>query len=404
MEKTDAELFPADFMALTTEYHFHKYDPSTTLIYRIVLGFTLLALFSMFFIKINVNIKSAGVIKSPFEHNEVKTLVSAKVDSSFLKENMHVKKGQVLVVLKADAIAQKSLVVTNQEEEYKAQLADLQSLTQLIKSKNWSQHLNLKSELYSQQYVLFLQQLRNAGSVLDVAQKNYNRYSYLLKTRAVSAAEYDNANLTYRNALNDRQLVIDGQGTKWQAALNDLNVKMRDIQSTGQSVKEEKDYYTLRAPVSGTLQNVKGIEPGSVIAANEIVAEISPETGLIAEVYVLPKDIGLLRSDTKTNFQIDAYNYNQWGMLSGKVTSISNDIYVVEGQPPYFKVRCKLDDDKLKLKNGYVGRLKKGMSLQANFYVTRRTLFQLLYDKVDNWLNPNKLKTTVETSNTSNNS
>jgi hypothetical protein len=54
-------------------------------------------------------------------------------------------------------------------------------------------------------------------------------------------------------------------------------------------------------------------------------------------------------------------------------------------------VRCKLDDNKLELKNGYVGYLKKGMGLQANFYVTRRTLFQLLYDKADDWLNPNKI-------------
>ena len=36
-----------------------------------------------------------------------------------------------------------------------------------------------------------------------------------------------------------------------------------------------------------------------------------------------------------------------------------------------------------------VFHIKKGMTLQARFYVTRRTLFQLLYDKADDWLNPN---------------
>jgi len=29
------------------------------------------------------------------------------------------------------------------------------------------------------------------------------------------------------------------------------------------------------------------------------------------------------------------------------------------------------------------------MTLRALFFVTRRTLFQLLYDKADDWLNPN---------------
>jgi len=32
---------------------------------------------------------------------------------------------------------------------------------------------------------------------------------------------------------------------------------------------------------------------------------------------------------------------------------------------------------------------KKGMTLQARFIVTKRSLWQLLYDKVDDWANPN---------------
>jgi len=41
------------------------------------------------------------------------------------------------------------------------------------------------------------------------------------------------------------------------------------------------------------------------------------------------------------------------------------------------------------LKNGYEGKLKKGVTLQARFVVTERSLWQLLYDKVDDWVNPN---------------
>lgn len=385
------EIFPAEFMSLTTEYHFHKYNPKTNIIYRIVLSFTLLAIISMFFIKVNINVKSAGIIKSPTEHNEIKTLVSARVDSVFLKENMHVKKGQVLVVLKSEAITQQDILARTQQNEYEAQLADLQALTGIVQAKNWGASPALKSTLYSQQYVLFKQQIRDAGATVEVARRNYNRYNYLYKNRTVSAAEFDGVQLQYKNAASNMQLIYDEQGTKWQAELANLKVKMRDLQSQGEGFKQTKDFYTLRAPISGTIQNIKGIQPGSVIAANEILAEISPESGLIAEAYVLPKDIGLLKTDVKTTFQVDAYNYNEWGLLTGQVISVSNDVYTNNGQQPYFKVRCKLDDNKLKLKNGYVGRLKKGMTLQANFYVTRRTLFQLLYDKIDDWLNPNRI-------------
>jgi HlyD family secretion protein len=35
--------------------------------------------------------------------------------------------------------------------------------------------------------------------------------------------------------------------------------------------------------------------------------------------------------------------------------------------------------------------IKKGMTVQVRFLVTRRTLFQLLFDKADDWLNPNRI-------------
>lgn len=47
-----------------------------------------------------------------------------------------------------------------------------------------------------------------------------------------------------------------------------------------------------------------------------------------------------------------------------------------------------MERDYLKLKNGRVGRLKKGMTVSAHFMVTRRSLFDLLYQKIDDWANP----------------
>jgi HlyD family secretion protein len=87
-------------------------------------------------------------------------------------------------------------------------------------------------------------------------------------------------------------------------------------------------------------------------------------------------------------FQVNAFNYNQWGLANGKVIDISNDIHFID-EKPMFKVKCKLDYNYLQLKNGYKGYLKKGMTLQARFQITERTLWQLLYDKVDDWMNPN---------------
>ncbi len=63
--------------------------------------------------------------------------------------------------------------------------------------------------------------------------------------------------------------------------------------------------------------------------------------------------------------------------------------FVLLQEKPVFMIKCSLSKDELQLKNGFKGKLKKGMTLQARFILTRRTLFQLLYDRTDSWLNPN---------------
>lgn len=46
----------------------------------------------------------------------------------------------------------------------------------------------------------------------------------------------------------------------------------------------------------------------------------------------------------------------------------------------------------ISLKNGYTGKLKKGMTLRGVFVVVKRSIFQLLFDSVDDWVNPNTSK------------
>ncbi len=76
------------------------------------------------------------------------------------------------------------------------------------------------------------------------------------------------------------------------------------------------------------------------------------------------------------------------GMASGKVIEVAHDIKIIDNKP-YFEVRCSLNNEYLQLKSGYKGLLKKGMTLRAHFIITERSLWQLIYDKVDDWMNPN---------------
>lgn len=197
----------------------------------------------------------------------------------------------------------------------------------------------------------------------------------------------NNSKLEYDLSLNAINQYKKQQHSSWQAALVNHQNQLKELENNQVELEETNNLSIVKAPVSGTLLNVKGIEKGSFISIGIQLAEISPKSDLIVECYIDPIDIGLLKKEKKVNFQVSAFNYNQWGLASGKITAIGNDVQMINNTP-MFKVLCSLDQNFLQLKNGFKGQLKKGMLVNARFELTERSLFDLLYDKMDDWVNP----------------
>ncbi len=216
----------------------------------------------------------------------------------------------------------------------------------------------------------------------------FQRSKVLHDQSVIADAEFENNQFEMEKSKNDLEIFIHSQLTQWQLDLHSHKEELDDYKSQLALIEKEKDNHTIKAPIRGNVQSMTGLYVGSNVFANQELAQISPDTSLAVEVYVNPNDIGLLRKKMLVRFQVDAFNYNQWGLANGTLVEISNDVQI-NNERPVFKVRCLLEKDFLQLKNGYKGFLKKGMTLQARFIVTQRSLWQLLYDKVDDWVNPN---------------
>ena len=149
----------------------------------------------------------------------------------------------------------------------------------------------------------------------------------------------------------------------------------------------------VKSPVNGTLDQFSGIYKNSSIQAGQSLAVVSPDSTLYFEVYVTPRNIGYLSMGMPVNFQIESFDYNEWGTVEGKITDISSDFLTdSKGENSYYKVKCSMKKDYLQLKNGRKGKLKKGMNINAHFMITKRSLFNLLYQKIDEWVNPTQFK------------
>lgn len=141
------------------------------------------------------------------------------------------------------------------------------------------------------------------------------------------------------------------------------------------------------ANIDGKYPKIERLVDGSQVKSGQQLIEISPNGELQVQCYIKSQDIGLLREGLACHMQIDSYNYNQWGMIEGELIDISDEA-IINNQGSFYKAYCSLNGDFLELKNGYKGYLKKGMNVKCRFVVNRRSLFELLYDKVENWINP----------------
>ena len=390
------KIFPPEILEYTSDYHFHQHNTRSQLVYQMLMLIIIISFISLFIIAVDVSVRSTGIIRSTDDRNEIKALVSGRLDSVFVSENQRVVKGQTLLKIEAEILKEQNQLVKAQKGDYENQISDLNTLLHLSRTNNWSKKPGLVSGLYKQDFALFWQKITDAKTTLAAIEKDFARSKTLHNVKAISEAEFDRAVLQRSSANNNIKTIMEEEEARWESELTQLQMKTRELNSQDKQYLREKDFYVVKAPISGTVQQLKGLQPGSIVSANEFLAEISPDETMVAEMFVMPKDIGLIHPGTITRLQVDAYNYNQWGLVTGKVISISNDVYTDGKTMPYFKVRCQLDKNSLKLPNGYEGKLKKGMTLQARFLVTERTLFQLLYDKADDWLNPN-LVATAET-------
>ena len=382
------QIFPADIIENTTESYLPKVAVRSQIIYVSVLLFLMAAIVALPFIKISVSTNSNGIVRTVAEKSDFKAIMSGRVSAWLVKENQKVEPGQNLVVLASEMLDSKISLVKFQQLEKQQFIHDLSVLTRLD-TNNLYNVRGLKSSLYAQQYNQFTFQLQESLQQQRKIKKELDTDRMLYKEKIISMRDFDEKEYSYKRLLAEYRSAIERQLSQWQSDLTTQQIGIAEIQSQESQFLKEKELYTIKAPVSGTIQQLAGKYPGSYVQAGEGLGIISPDSSLLVECYIAPKDMGLLKKGMKVTYQVDALNYNDWGFAYGEIEEIANDFEVIEKQP-VFRVKCRLDTKSLKLKNGYATSLKKGMTLRARFIVTERSLYQLLYDKVDDWLNPSQ--------------
>lgn len=337
-------------------------------------------------IKVPISSSSRGVIRSVQENTKISAIVSGRIIYSKLeKNNQELKQGDTLLIVTAEQLDTQKNLQNSQSSDYSAQLQDLIQLTR-------GQTSGLQTGQYQRELSAMQEKIAQVQTQLSLAQKDFDRAGTLYNQGVIPKAEYDKFFYNLQGLKNQIAGIREQQIAQWQTQKREVERQIRSLGSEVQRINQEQKNYIITAPISGRLVNFSGIQKNNFLTQGQDIGEISPEVSLVAECLVSPKDIGFIHTGQSVKYQIDTYNYNQWGLLEGKVSEIDQNIKINEQTgEAFFRVLCQMDKNYLQLKNGYKGQVEKGMTFTARFHLIDRTLWQLLFDHVDDWFNP-KLK------------
>ena len=374
-------IFPTESIDFSEEYHLAENTVKSQVIYSVIVLSVIAFLLSLPYIYVDITMQADGLIRPKSEKTEIKTITSGIVTNIFISEGQEVRKGDTLLTLRDNNVKSKIELTEFQINQNREFIHDLKQLIQ-------QQHIaQLKTAFYRQSYIEYQQKVNEIDNRLQKAKKEFVRNKSLYEHEIIPEKEFDDFRYNLEIVENELKTYKEGVLNSRQNDLSQRKIELEQYASQLVQYQQEETNFIIKAPVTGTIEEFSGIYIGSNLQNGQTLATISPQSEIIAEIYANPKDIGFLSVGNKANIQVYAFNYNDWGMMPARITEISSDYMITEGKA-YFRIRCELEKTHLQLKTGVKRKLKKGMTIRSRFIITERSLWQLLFDNLNDWLNP----------------
>ena len=354
--------------------------PGSRAVYLMCLVLLIGLLIGLPLIRIRVSVSGHGIIRPMQEKASIIPLTSGMVEKIFVKEGDYVHMSDPILKISSYDANRNLQLLKRELIDTEAYMADLEGLLsdppavpagQKFRSAYWEfcKHLDYLTLMY------------------EKAEREWTRQRGLYEGGLISEKLYDDLSFSKNKALQEKDRYLGARRREWQDQYTEYGERKRLLAKQVQMAEESIRRSMILAPVSGSLEEFSGIFPGSVLNGGEPIGIISPDTRLIGEIYIPSKDIAYLRNHQEVSLLIDAFPSREWGPVKAEIYEISRDYIWMERQVVY-RVRCHLPQTRLVLPNGYEGELLKGMTFQARCMIASRSLFQLLTDKADDWLDP----------------
>lgn len=388
----ERSLVPSSLIDDCIEVHLARHAPSGHALYLTTLALVLATAAALPLVHVPLTVQADGIVRPIMERQEARAAESGIVQSVHIADGGRVSAGDTLLTLDVTSIAARLALLDSIAHSEAADLSDLATLLDTNDSTLYT--ADVRTPHRRQQLREHAAVQRELRARAAVEQREAERLEQLYARGFATGEHVERQQAILRETSAAVHEHRERSRSEWSGAYARGVQEMRRLDAERAGLLETASRYAVVAPIAGTVELGTALSPGSVLQRGEHVATVSPNTELIGEALVAPRDIGLVRPGMRARLMIDAFNYRDWGTVDAAVSDISDDA-LAGSETPLFRVRCRLERTELRLPGGQRASLKKGMTFRARFVVVDRSLLQLIFDDVDGWLNPARASTST---------
>ena len=161
-----------------------------------------------------------------------------------------------------------------------------------------------------------------------------------------------------------------------------IKAKIQQARKLIEKAKAELKQLYLTAPVDGVVLSLNIRNSGETIQAGQTLAEIAPQSAPLVLQAVLPnREAGFVKVGETAQVKFDAYPYQDYGIITGKVKSISPGARVDERLGAVYRVEIELERNYVTA-NKQIIKFKPGQTATAEIITRQRRIVDVLLDPI----------------------
>ena len=136
----------------------------------------------------------------------------------------------------------------------------------------------------------------------------------------------------------------------------------------------------IKAPVDGAVHKLDIHTVGAVVTEAQPLMEVVPEgTPMEVEAWMENQDVGFVIPQMPVEIKVDAFNFQKFGTLKGKVREISPDAIEDKERGQLYRVMVSLDEEKLHMDNRDL-QVYPGMAVSAEIKTRKKRIIDFFLE------------------------